>query len=898
MHRARVALAGALALSFILGPVVADAASGPLACRGTTTVGPWQQVPVEAFGGVESVQTRDVVTAYAVDAARPARVLATNGNTIKASASDGCAWEDALVLTATPSAAVPFSGTTATIVSAALLPGGPALAAVREGSAAASRPHIVRSLSGAKGSWAASDSGLPAQGAPRQLEATSDGRTAYLVLSPTSSGGSAGGTLPALPGAPADTGPAGLLYATTDGGASWALRTGADSLRSGIDALTIDPKDPDLLYAVSGGRLVVSTDGGRSVTDTGLTGVTAIEAMEAGEVVAATADGVSQSTDAGASFTLRAALSGVDALAHRAGDDVVIAASQGQLFRVDARRASKPVLVPAGAEVTPGSAIGDRARDGSFHVLAGHVLLRWLDAAPPGGQAPLPVVGELAAPPPPPGRVEPPSRSISLPVGQSSLQDFTLVLPPSPTPLDVFFLVDTSPGMQRYIDALKDNFRAISTALERAGIDVKVGLGTAGAGPGDGEAPFPDADPTKQNYRKPAPYTLLRPVGDVNAQLQTAFDGLRADSNMQSNARLDIKEGQLIALNSLVTGEGVLEEGSSELAPRYTVQPGQRAGFRPQEGIRRLVVHATDENFNNPHGTPRKADGTPDVERIAGVLAAQRVQQIGIAPDEGSRATANLSTMARLTGALAPAEGVDCGNDLRVGAGQPLVCETVDGFGAAIIGLVRGLVDEQDVRLVAPDRSPVLGAIDATKLRGLDVTARNDVPFRVRASCVGLAPGRYTQSLDAVLRGFRVATAKLAVTCTAPLTADVTGGAVAAAAQQPGQPAQDPPAIAQPVAQAPVPPVAQPQGQPQPQGQVQTQVQTQPMTAAALQQQEQLQLALALLGEERPDTELAMVDRRDAERSRALALLATVLAVSAAVGLARLRSAPAVRRSR
>ncbi|MBC7374005.1 MAG: hypothetical protein H7323_08445, partial [Frankiales bacterium] len=495
-----------------------------------------------------------------------------------------------------------------------------------------------------------------------------------------------------------------------------------------------------------------------------------------------------------------------------------------------------------------------------------------------------------------------PSRSVSLPVGQSSLQDFTLVLPPSPTPLDVFFLVDTSPGMRDYISDLKRNFANISTALERAGIDVKVGLGTAGAGPGDGEPPFPEADPTKQNYRKPSPYTLLRPVGDVDAQLQTAFDGLRADSNLQSSTRDDIKEGQLIALNSLATGDGVLEEGSSDLAPRYTVQPGQLAGFRQQEGIRHLVVHATDENFNNPHGTPRKADGTPDVEGIAGVLATRRVQQIGIAPNEGSRATANLTTMARLTRALAPAEGVDCGNGLRVGAGQPLVCETVDGFGAAITGLVRALVDEQDVRLVAPDRSPVLGAVDAPALRGLDVTARNEVPFRVRVSCAGLAPGRFDQSLNAVLRGFVVATAKIVVTCTAP-----PAGAVAldppAIAQPAGQPAQDPPAAAQPLAQVPVapapaPPVAQPQGQPQPQGQVQSQVQTQPMTAAALQQQEELQLALALLGEQRPSTELAMVDRRDAERSRALALLATAMAVSAAAGLARLRSAPAVRRTR
>lgn len=894
--RARATLALGLAVPLLAGPVVADATSRPLSCS-RTQVGSWQQVPVEAFRGAEGVQTRDVVTAYAVDAARPARVLATNGNSIKASATSGCVWEDALFLGATPTAEVPFSGVASTIVATALLPGGPALAAVGEGTGAASRPHVLRSPSGARGTWAASDAGLPAQGAPRLVEAASDGRTAYLVLSPTSSGGTSGGTLPGLPGAAQPTGPAGLLYATTDGGASWELRTGAGALgASGIDALTVDPRDPDLLYAVAGGRLVVSTDGGRTLAPTDLAGVTAVEAMEPGEVVAATAEGVVHSTDAGGSFRLRAPLSGVGSLAYRAGDGLVVAESQGRLFRVSARTAGKAVAFDAGLEATAGSALGDRAEGGSFHALAGHVLLRWVDPPPPAGVEPPPSVGDVAAPPPPPGRVDPPSRSVSLPVGRTELLDFGLVLPPSPTPLDLFFLVDVSPRMGDYIDELKANFARISRALEADGVDVKIGLGTTGAGPGDGEPPFPDADPTRPGYRKPTPYRLLRPVGDVDAQLQRAFDDLRPDVNLQSNARPDVQEGQLIALDSLVTGEGVLEQGSSELAPRYTVQPGQRAGFRAQEGIRRLVVLATDESFNNPAGTPRDADGSPAVERVAGVLAANRVQVIGVAPDEGSRATADLTTVARRTRALAPAGGVDCGNGLRVGAGEPLVCETPNGFGAVITDLVKGLVDEQDVRLVAAD-SPVLGAVDATGLRQLDVTRRTDVPFRVRVSCVDVRPGTYAATVDALLRGFRVATAKVAVTCTA-VPAAVAAVVPPRTAQEPQEPPPAQPVSQVPPAPAPAPPVVQPQAQPQPQAQVQSQVQVQPLTAAALQQQEELQLALALLGEERPGTEYAMVDRRREQTGRAHVLLALAMAASSAAGLARLRTRPAARRAR
>lgn len=71
-------------------------------------------------------------------------------------------------------------------------------------------------------------------------------------------------------------------------------------------------------------------------------------------------------------------------------------------------------------------------------------------------------------------------------------------------------------------------------------------------------------------------------------------------------------------------------------------------------------------------------------------------------------------------------------------------------------------------------------------------------------------------------------------------------------------------------------------------------MQTQPLTAAALQQQEQLQLALALssdvAADEAPRSELAMVDRRRGEQLRALALLSVSMGAASAFGLARLRT--------
>lgn len=898
-RRLRVVLAAGLLAPLLVLPGGADAVSTPLACPGATRSGPWQVLEVEPFSGVEGVATRDVVTGYAADPERPKRLLATNGNTVKTSGSFGCEWDDGLVLDATPDDAVGVSGTTSTIVATALLPGGPALAAVREGSGPASRPHVAVSRDGRRGSWRLIDDGLPAQGAPRLLQPAGDGRTAYLVMTPLGDGGTAGGTLPGLPGgAGAVAEPAGSLYATRNGGQSWEVRAPAGALPTdAVDGLAVDQRNPDLLYVVAGGRLLVSTDGGRSLRDAGLRNVRAVVAMEPGELA------VSQdfdretglllhSTDSGRRFAPRASVRETTSMAYRRGDAQLLTEASGRLYRVDARRDGRPAPLPAPLTPTPRTTLGDRSGSSSYTVLAEHAVLRFVDLTP-GGQAPPPVViGDLAPPPPPNGRVEPAAQRVTMPVGESRQLDYTLLLPPGPTPLDLVFLIDTSPRMARYIDDLRTNLFRINRTLTQAGVDVKVGLATAGPGPADGEPPYPEVGPP--GYRKPALYRLLRAVGPVDDQLRSALNDLRTDDAPQTAGNNEVLEGQLFSLQDLVLGEGLEEESSSAAAPRYAVRPKQKAGFRKQLGIRRLVIHATDEPFNNPRGTPRKADGTPDLERVAKLLAANRIQQAGISPGETGRGSLpDLRFMAERTGALAPPGGLDCTNGVVLQAGDPLVCQAAQGFTGVITDLVRALADRQDVSMVPVERTPVLGSIDLAPLRGVDVTRANALPLRVRVSCVDVAAGTFTQRYTATLRGFAVAEVAATVTCTAP--------AAAAAVPPPKPPAaqlQDPAAPAgQPAAQAPAPPapappVVQPQAQPQAQAQTQVQAQVNPVTAAVLQQQEQLQLALALSSDERaqPGSELAMVDRGRSQELRALALLSVSMAAVSTLGLARLRT--------
>jgi hypothetical protein len=331
-------------------------------------------------------------------------------------------------------------------------------------------------------------------------------------------------------------------------------------------------------------------------------------------------------------------------------------------------------------------------------------------------------------------------------------------------------------------------------------------------------------------------------------------------------------------------------------SPLYNdVPPGQDAGFRGNGAVRKIVIMATDEAFDDPYPQKHTPDEHPLFSDALRDLNNRHVQVIGLTGGS-SDSLPDLRHVARGTGSLAPPGGVYCGLDPNtdlpetIPAGQPLVCNSGDHFADAIIRLLSSLVDRQTVSLVPLGPSPVLGALQGQALTGLNVKKPNTAPFTVNVSCVDVKPGRYGGDIAAVLRGTKVGSAHVNVTCVK---------AAAAVAPKPLPPAGAPPAPApNPPAPAVVPAVP-PAPAVQAQVQVQTQVQVNPMSAGALQEQQELQLALALNGTLKdddpafnPGTQLAMVDRRKREEVQAMYLLAFAMTACAGVGLARLRARP------
>jgi hypothetical protein len=469
---------------------------------------------------------------------------------------------------------------------------------------------------------------------------------------------------------------------------------------------------------------------------------------------------------------------------------------------------------------------------------------------------------------------------VDLKVGTATIEDYTLHVPKSPTPLDLMFLVDTSSSMSGLIKDLKENISKATNTIQRAGIDLQVGLATVGTGPKN--AYQPNIDPTRTTSSQPKLYELLRKIGPIDQ----AFGAALASVQTTAPAGDASEEAQVIGLEQVTAGLGVHDPRFPESVPAYAVPPGQDASWRPTPTIRRLIVHATDEAFAMPAGT-RTKNGKPDIDHAVALLNEYHVKQLGLSLGTVEAAD-DLAKVARGTKTLAPPGGANCGDDDAVlPAGAPLVCGTVEDFSAVVGQLVRSFTDRQDIQLSARGSfGQIIRSLDASHMRAVDVTRPNDLPFKVAVTCVGLSPGTYHEDLVASLRGVRIATSKLTVNCLGPLAA----ARLLPPVPPPPPAAPVPPA---PIAVVPAPPAAQPQAAPQ----AQPQAQINPVTAAALQRQEQLQLALALqTGVEAPmdddEIQLAMVGRRHQDEGAALILLASAMLASSALGLARLRSRP------
>ncbi|MDX6266745.1 MAG: Integrin beta chain domain, partial [Frankiales bacterium] len=526
--RLRSALLVAAVLSAGL-PTIALAGvhdTAPALHCGVAQHGSWETIHIDSFKPVQALSSPDTVSAWTVDESRPQDLAVTNGVRIQTTTDHGCSWSDALALQLAPGNGQSFAGAGAKIVSLALL-GSARVAAVQEGTGAASRPHV---LVGSGGSWVTADSGLPSQGAPKLLRAANDGRTLYLTISPT---GGSGGSTSGLPGLPVGGGgdvssQTGLLYASTDRGHTWTLRTTANDLPSGgtgFSALDVDSSDSNRLYGIVSGHLAVSRDGGGSFTTSSESDFTALTAMQPFSVAAFRASGrVYYSANGGGTFSSYVTPSGVTSVGYRPGDSSLMIERNGLLQQLTIFT-GQLIDSPAGTQPRTGSLTGDRGNQASYHALSGHSLLRYVDPVGEGVVIPPVAAGDTSVPPPVPGQVVPATQSITLPVGSSGTLPFTLELPKNPTPLDLFFLVDASGSMVDYINSLKSNINRIVGSLKAQHVDLRVGVGTLGSGPRPGEQPYPltyayPPDPyhpkaAPRKYNRPVLYRRIRPVGDT-----------------------------------------------------------------------------------------------------------------------------------------------------------------------------------------------------------------------------------------------------------------------------------------------------------------------------------------------------------------------------------------------
>lgn len=881
--RRRVALF-ALPLLLLAVPLVGAQASGPIDCKAVHDGGrQWQWVALP--DGVSNP------TGFAVDYLKPNRLLVSNSSQIYVSDDHGCSWTTAVSLTTLADDAG-YSSAISRIVDVGFSLEGYAIATISEGIGAEARPHVVRSRTGSRGTWVTSDTGLPAVGEPRSMGV---GVFGFVIgIAQFGSGVVGGGGLPGGIGGTDPTGQIPAMVYTSDDGKTWAVGAGVSAFdgQRVISQIAGDLISPMGVYAVAGGSLYVSQDRGRTFRKAALPGTpTALAPSNSTELGVFGSSFAARSTNGGRSFRAMKAVSGARSAAWRT-DGTYLVATSDKVFRSTGSKVTDvtPDGYPGGTPTMRSTFVGED----TWYVTAGKRLYRWFDTYKPAKQPPG-VPNERISFPPPAGSISPARPVLNLRPGGTRTQQYTLHLPKSPTPIDVYYLFDVSGSMLSLIDDLRKNAKVIGVELAKQGVNINEGVGAIGTAPNlkAGAPPDPPTNPNPNDprgpYRQPVLYKRWAPVGAVNQNFFDALNKLQPEYYIGQaapcpptatdwNGCEQHPEGVLVSLVQSVTGAGL----SSPDLP-VPVAPGQAAEFRQSEDTRRVIVLATDEKFWAPPGTPMTAEGRPDLAKVAKLLREHDIRVIGLNNDT-YESREDLRTMARLTNTIAPKGGLPCryGDEGKViPEGQPVVCENRTGVATVIQRLLSALPDFQRVSVAVGRTSPVFRGIGNGLFPKVNVKNVFDGEFTATYSCAGVPSGSYAVPINAFLRGYKVATTVATVNCGASLVPPVSKtDPVPVAQNPPGNPAPPPPAPipAQPVTQV--------------QSQVQTQVQVNPQVGAAAQQEEQLQLALAQAGlftvdDDEKVTQQAM-SRRDQERA-AHAVLAAALAASSVLGLAMMR---------
>lgn len=555
------------------------------------------------------------------------------------------------------------------------------------------------------------------------------------------------------------------MYVTRDAGRTWARIPVTGNIGGGIGEMLVSEEDPDVIWAIFGDQLMRSPDGGRSWDRPGgglrqvaglhlSSGVSPphIQALRRSQFDSPYGR-IVRSVDGGKTFNdieLSESLTGIPAVANGGAADDLVLSTDGpdRVVRFD----------PAATKFMDISAIGlgdvtSPQRDATTEPVHWFRQFRGLAAFVPGAPPP------EALPPRPdfdpktlpiggldwiPGSLQPQSLDIELGREGTQVVDYRLDLPALPTPVDVWFLMDTSGSMSGAIEGLREGIETIIHELQASGLDAWFGLAT-----------FP---------ARTVIYGRLADLAPPNPEFYEALGQLDTDGRTN--------EIHTTALYQSVTGEGQEDEG---------IPAGRGASFRPQ--ALKIIVHATDEAYGSLRGGPTMDDAA-EAMAAAGVrhvgldLAAGAVDPTAGANVGGPRSTKrDHDAMAIATGTLAPAEGVDCNGDgiNELEPGDPITCPIVRGrdsldIAPAIIAAVRAVRDETEVALNVVDAGGIGVQIGDPTRSPVNVKVPNALPFAVRFTCPPEMTGKVAEvRLQATVRGVRSAEGVARLGCGVPV---------------------------------------------------------------------------------------------------------------------------------
>ena len=815
MKLTRAAMA-VLSLLLVIGPLTLSSRAAIPACPNVQVRDSWASIAAPAFtsGGAD-------LTAYAVHPLSPNVMFATNGEQLFTTGDYGCSWELRFSIDLLPRLDAPVSSANARIHSIEIPEhpeaGHKFYVVVEETVGPAVRPHVLIS-SGQDAQFRTVLDGLPlVTGGVYGLHiAPSAPNVMYLQVARSPADGTDD------------------LYVTSDAGQTWQERRNDSGIPS--QGLAIDPLDArDLwLFGVSG--VSHSVDGGASRSHLNQVGPpvpfldVAHRSGQPPQVMAYEAETgtFNRSEDGGATWTRFNGPGGSAISMARGGQD-----HEGIVFsqhdRVD--RFKPPEfwdhITPDYDQPDLQALSGDRYQFPSVYGMTPRSIEKYSLY----NEAEIPELVDVI------GReivnttsLKPAKTTLKLKAGDSREIQYRFELPANPTPLDVFFLVDTSDSMDSSIAGLRHGMQRIINALAESKIDVQFGLGEIKDYPVPGYG-----DPAAGDF----PYRLNRAIGPPDASLEMALQELEASGG----GRLDYEESQLTGLYQAVTGEGepgcaakVTDEGMP------CVPPDQGANFR--EGAVPVIVNITDFGFHDQAAHP-----SPPFSQVVQALNAEDVRQIGLAVfgSQGiDQAVTDLSAMAEATSSVAPAGGVDCdGNgSVDIAENQPLVCEITDtetsgvlNLAPAIIATVKAVAEEVSVELITSEAKDKVVDVAPAAYPSVDITEQNSLGFSLTFTC--------PRSLAGTTHNLTLAT-RVSGTPAASATAKVICRKIPAALiAKPKPPPPPPPAPVFPPAPVAIPAIAPAGPPPVPETISSTQSAAQAQGAIAKQEQQQVQVAVA-----------------------------------------------------